>query len=122
MKKDVDILKIAHKRIFLIESSDLFGTAQTKDYLDHRFTKLEKKQFSKNVWLHVYQTEYKTTDQVEYRAIDQIIYTVLLGDSISKIALRYYGDMFFYKKILDANPLLRNIDRINPGDILVIPK
>lgn len=56
---DAQKLKGGHRRLFFIVSTDLYGAAESKRYLDNNFTKLEKRQFSKNVWVHVYQTEYR---------------------------------------------------------------
>ena len=44
------------------------------------------------------------------------------GESLSKIAKHYYGDMMKYKAIFEANAnILDNPDMIHPGQILVIP-
>lgn len=50
-------------------------------------------------------------------------YTVKKGDSLSKIAKRFYGDPMKYKVIFKANrPLLKSADLIYPGQTLRIPK
>jgi len=50
-------------------------------------------------------------------------YTVKKGDTLSKIAKRYYGDATKYKAIFKANqPLLKSADLIYPGQTLRIPK
>lgn len=49
-------------------------------------------------------------------------YTVKRGDSLSKIAKKYYGDPMKYKRIFDANrPMLKDPDKIYPGQTLRIP-
>lgn len=48
-------------------------------------------------------------------------YTVKSGDSLSKIAKEFYGDASQYKKIVAANPSIKNPDLIHPGDVFVIP-
>ncbi|EOG6895186.1 peptidoglycan-binding protein LysM [Flavobacterium psychrophilum] len=49
-------------------------------------------------------------------------YTVVSGDSLSKIAKEYYGDMMKYHVIFDANkPMLTDADLIYPGQVLRIP-
>ena len=49
-------------------------------------------------------------------------YTVKLGDTLSKIAKEYYGDVNQYNKIFEANrPLLKDADDIFPGQVLRIP-
>lgn len=58
LEKDTQELKEGHRRLFFIVSTDLYSAMEIKQYLDTNFAKLEKKQFSKNVWVHVYQTEY----------------------------------------------------------------
>lgn len=49
-------------------------------------------------------------------------YTVKRGDSLSKIAKRIYGDPMKYDKIFKANkPLLKDPNKIYPGQVLRIP-
>jgi len=51
------------------------------------------------------------------------LYTVVTGDSLSKIAKRYYGDANQWQKIFDANrDQIKNPDLIRPGQTLKIPK
>jgi len=50
-------------------------------------------------------------------------HTVESGDSLSKMAQRYYGDMMKYSSIFEANkPMLSDPDKIYPGQVLRIPK
>lgn len=49
-------------------------------------------------------------------------YTVVSGDTLSKIAKQYYGDANDWPKIFDANrDKLSNPDKINIGQVLQIP-
>lgn len=49
-------------------------------------------------------------------------YTVKSGDSLSKIAKKFYGDAMRYPDIFEANtPMLKHPDRIYPGQVLRIP-
>lgn len=49
-------------------------------------------------------------------------YTVVSGDSLSKIAKRYYGDANQWRRIHDANKdQISNPDLIHPGQKLKIP-
>lgn len=49
-------------------------------------------------------------------------HTVASGDSLSKIAQQYYGDMMKYPMIFEANkPMLSDPDKIYPGQVLRIP-
>jgi nucleoid-associated protein YgaU len=49
-------------------------------------------------------------------------YTVQAGDTLSKIAERFYGKAAEWKKIHEANKeKIPNADLIHPGDELVIP-
>lgn len=50
-------------------------------------------------------------------------YTVERGDSLSKIAKKYYGNAMRYPEIFEANkPMLKDPDKIYPGQVLRIPK
>jgi len=56
------------------------------------------------------------------KVADSIFYTVKSGDSLSKIAKKYYGDAMRYPDIFEANtPMLKHPDRIYPGQVLRIP-
>jgi uncharacterized protein YidB (DUF937 family) len=49
-------------------------------------------------------------------------YTVVAGDSLSKIAKKFYGDANKWKKIFEANKdLIKNPDLIKPGQTFKIP-
>jgi nucleoid-associated protein YgaU len=49
-------------------------------------------------------------------------YTVVAGDSLSKIAKKYYGDASQWKRIFEANrDQIENPDLIQPGWKLAIP-
>lgn len=50
-------------------------------------------------------------------------HTVEKGDTLSKIAKEYYGDMMKYPVIFEANkPMLSHPDKIYPGQVLRIPE
>jgi nucleoid-associated protein YgaU len=54
--------------------------------------------------------------------VPETIYTVVSGDSLSKIAKHYYGDANKYMKIFDANKdQLTDPNKINVGQKLRIP-
>jgi len=49
-------------------------------------------------------------------------YTVVKGDTLSKIAKESYGNANAYQKIFEANrPMLQHPDKIYPGQVLRIP-
>jgi nucleoid-associated protein YgaU len=49
-------------------------------------------------------------------------YVVQSGDTLSKIAQKYYGDAALYTKIFEANrDLLKDPNKISPGQKLRIP-
>jgi nucleoid-associated protein YgaU len=49
-------------------------------------------------------------------------YTVVKGDTLSKIAKAHYGDANKYPHIFEANkPMLKDPDKIYPGQVLRIP-
>lgn len=50
-------------------------------------------------------------------------YTVVAGDSLSKIAKKLYGDANQWKRIFEANrDTVKNPDLIRPGQVLNIPE
>lgn len=50
-------------------------------------------------------------------------YTVAAGDSLSKIAKKFYGDGNKWKQIFEANrDTVKNPDLIHPGQVLKIPQ
>ena len=49
-------------------------------------------------------------------------YTVVGGDSLSKIAKKIYGDANRWKEVFEANKdTIKNPDLIRPGQVLKIP-
>lgn len=53
----------------------------------------------------------------------QEVYTVVSGDSLSKIAKHFYGDASKWKGIWEANKSqIKNPDLIQPGQVLAIPR
>jgi nucleoid-associated protein YgaU len=49
-------------------------------------------------------------------------HTVVRGDTLSKIALNFYGSANRYPEIFEANkPMLTHPDKIYPGQVLRIP-
>ena len=49
-------------------------------------------------------------------------YTVVAGDSLSKIAKKLYGDAQQWQQIYEANKdVIKNPDQIYPGQVLKIP-
>jgi len=59
---------------------------------------------------------------VDRSAPEAKYYTVVAGDSLSKISKAQYGDANQYMKIFDANkPMLKDPDKIYPGQVLRIP-
>lgn len=54
---------------------------------------------------------------------EAIFHTVEKGDSLSKIAKKYYGNAMRYPEIFEANkPMLKDVDLIYPGQVLRIPQ
>lgn len=51
-----------------------------------------------------------------------VFYTVVKGDTLSKIAKHHYGNANKYRVIFEANkPMLAHPDKIYPGQVLRIP-
>jgi len=64
-------------------------------------------------------TDMMTVSQAEPEAV---YYTVVAGDTLSKISKQHYGDPNQYMKIFEANkPMLTHPDKIYPGQKLRIP-
>lgn len=69
----------------------------------------------------VLQVEDKLT--VTEKAAEPQFYTVVRGDTLSKIAKNFYGNANDYPRIFEANkPMLGHPDKIYPGQVLRIPK
>jgi nucleoid-associated protein YgaU len=59
---------------------------------------------------------------VDAPADESQYYTVVSGDSLSKIAKKFYDDAMEYPAIFEANkPMLSHPDKIYPGQLLRIP-
>ena len=59
---------------------------------------------------------------VDLSAPEAQFYTVVKGDTLSKISKQFYGDANQYQKIFEANkPMLTHPDKIYPGQNLRIP-
>ena len=66
----------------------------------------------------------KIDDQmkVKKKEPEATYYTVVKGDTLSKIAKQYYGDAMKYPVLFEANkPMLTDPDKIYPGQVLRIP-
>jgi nucleoid-associated protein YgaU len=60
--------------------------------------------------------------EAKKKAPEAQMYTVVSGDSLSKIAKKFYGDASRYNVIFEANkPMLKDPDKIYPGQVLRIP-
>lgn len=61
--------------------------------------------------------------KIELPDFSKLMYTVKSGDSLSKISKEVYGDANQYPKIFEANkPMLKDPDKIYPGQVLYIPQ
>lgn len=59
---------------------------------------------------------------VDQSAPEAKFYTVVSGDTLSKISKAQYGDANKYMKIFEGNkPMLQHPDKIYPGQVLRIP-
>ena len=59
---------------------------------------------------------------VEHVEPEAQFHTVVSGDTLGKIAKKYYGNAMKYPMIFEANkPMLKNPDLIYPGQVLRIP-
>jgi len=59
---------------------------------------------------------------VDQSAPEAKYHTVVSGDTLSKIAKAHYGDANQYMKIFEANkPMLKDPDKIYPGQVLRVP-
>jgi nucleoid-associated protein YgaU len=60
--------------------------------------------------------------EVEKPEPEATYYTVVSGDTLSKIAKQHYGNAMKYPVIFEANkPMLTDPDKIYPGQVLRIP-
>jgi nucleoid-associated protein YgaU len=64
-----------------------------------------------------------TAPRAEPKAAAQRTYTVVKGDSLSKIAKQLYGKANDWRRIYEANKdVIENPDLIFPGQVLKIPE
>ncbi len=69
-----------------------------------------------------YDPSVNTNDHTNFDGSGSQFHTVVKGDSLSKIAKAYYGDMMKYPVIFEANqPMLTDPGKIYPGQVLRIP-
>ncbi len=62
-------------------------------------------------------------DRLEVTGPKAVFYTVVSGDTLSKISKEHYGDPNKYHQIFEANkPMLEHPDKIFPGQVLRIPQ
>lgn len=62
------------------------------------------------------------TDGNRVRADKARTHTVVKGDTLSGISLKYYGDANKYDRIYAANSnIIKDADKIFPGQVLYIP-
>jgi nucleoid-associated protein YgaU len=60
--------------------------------------------------------------EAKKKAPEAQMHTVVAGDTLSKIAKKYYGAAGKYTVIFEANrPMLKDPDKIYPGQVLRIP-
>ena len=59
LKTDTAILRANRQKFYLMLTTGLHGSDIVKEYFDKHYTKLDKKQFSKDVWVEIYQAEYR---------------------------------------------------------------
>ena len=60
--------------------------------------------------------------EAKKKAPEAQMHTVVAGDTLSKIAKKYYGNAGKYPLIFEANqPMLKDPDKIYPGQVLRIP-
>ncbi len=52
---------------------------------------------------------------------ERFAYSVQTGDTIEGIALRHFGSKSKTQSVIQANPQLRNVNRIYPGDTVFLP-
>lgn len=64
----------------------------------------------------------QVNDMLDVTAPKAVFHTVMSGDTLSKIAKAHYGDAMKYPIIFEANkPMLKDPDKIYPGQVLRIP-
>ena len=108
-KIDVQDLDVAQEG----EKVILKGTAKTQEEAEKAIIAAGNSEGIAEVESHIV---------VEEVAPQATFYTVVSGDSLSKIAKEHYGDAMKYPMIFEANrPMLSDPDKIYPGQVLRIP-
>ncbi|MDO8510463.1 MAG: glycosyltransferase family 39 protein [bacterium] len=120
VKKDVNTIQLYHKKLYLLLATDLYGAMEVKAAFDNSFRKLEKRQFSRTVWVHVYDGYFGNDEEVPLGAPSDGIYTIVKGDTLYEIAGRFELDPQAYTVLIQLNAIA-NPNLIHEGASLKIP-
>ena len=115
-------LKVQLKNLH-VQGDKLFirGVAQTKDDSNKVWNqiKLVDKNFAQDLMAEI---TFLSDAPAPKAAPTQRIHKVVAGDTLSKIAKKYYGNANDYMKIFEANKnILKDPNKIFPGQDLIIP-
>ena len=100
-----EVESLATKNRMIVAAGNVEGISKVEDRLSTKPTITENQ-----------------TIKTEPSEPEKQFYTVVSGDSLSKIAKQVYGNANKYPVIFEANkPMLKHPDKIYPGQVLVIP-
>jgi hypothetical protein len=69
IKEDINHIREGHKYVYLVSTLNLKGAQDVLYYMDHNYTRVDQVKFSENVWVSVYQAEYKdkSTENISFQ-------------------------------------------------------
>ena len=118
----MDTLKVQLKNLHVQDDKLVIrGVAKTKDDANQVWNQI--KQVEKNYKLDLMAEITFLSDAPAPKAAPAArLHKVVAGDTLSKIAKKYYGNANDYMKIFNANKnILKDPDKINVGQELIIP-
>jgi nucleoid-associated protein YgaU len=101
----------------------LKGKAESREARDLVMKKIDQAVKADNIVNAIEVAKPPTPAPAAAPAVAERVYEVVSGDTLGKIAQKYYGKASAYMKIFEANrDILSNPDLIKPGQKLKIPE
>lgn len=110
--KYLELYPLSVNNYFINEQKNDLKSQMEKKIISDYITKTKK----------INKLNIKENEALKKKQITYITYTVAVGDTLSKIANKFYNDPNEYTKIFNANKSLKNTQDIKVGQKIIIPK